>query len=88
MTVEEQLDQIHSSVEEMMNKGRLRDLDWTLDAIRVEATPSNLLIGYLTATLPVKSALPARKQFYESVRKALMMRGEAGVGGGLLAGLK
>lgn len=82
------LDQIYEKIDEMMSTGHLKDLDLMLASIPVEKTDTDLLLGYLTATLPVKRFMAGRKLFYESVRKELTRRGEADVDNGLLKGLE
>lgn len=71
-----ELDRIYDWADTLMSDGRLSELDEGLATVKVEDTPMELLLGYLTATLPVKSSLPARKKLYEEVRLILMKRDE------------
>lgn len=81
-----ELDGIYDAVDRLMAAGRLMELDSILAGIRIDVTPTDLLIGYLTATLPVKGTLPARKRFYGLVRKILKARNV--LDDGLLKGLE
>lgn len=71
-----QLDRIYDEMDTLMWAGRMEKIDKILEGIRVESTSIDLLVGYLTATLPVKSRLVARPKFFEAVKQELIRRGE------------
>lgn len=81
-----QLDEIYSWADELMRAGRFQYLDAAIAAFHPEEMTTNNLLGVLTATLPAKSKLPARKAFYHDVERILTARGE--MEPGLLAGLE
>lgn len=82
----EELDQIYQKIDDLMRQHRLAELDAFLDSIDVGATATDLLLGYLTASLPVKSRLPSRSKLVSAVEGELQKRKEWGPG--LLAGLE
>lgn len=81
-----ELDAIYSWADDLMKAGRLQYLDAAISAFTPEDMSTDNLLGVLTATLPVRSRLPARKSFYQAVERVLTARGE--LGPGLLDGLE
>jgi hypothetical protein len=71
-----ELDRIYLEIDELMFAGRLEDLERILSSVKIQETSTDLLLGYLTATLPVKSALRNRKGFYEDVERELIRRNQ------------
>lgn len=70
------LDRLYESVDAMMKDGRLKDLSQELSSVEVGTTSVDILLGYLTATLPVKDTLESRTDFFERVQLELVKRGE------------
>lgn len=84
-TSDDRLDEIHDAVDYLMEKGLLEELNSLLKGISVGLTPTDELLGFLTATLPVKDDLFYRPCFYIEVSRALMARGQ--LSEGILQGL-
>jgi hypothetical protein len=74
MTKAKLLDLIYDRVNELMRKGSLPDLDKMF--VFSKETDMDLMIGLLTASLPVKSSLPARPAYYQAVSDRLKELGE------------
>jgi len=85
-SLDAQLDTLYGWADGLMSSGRFADLDAAIAAYRPDEMPTDILLGVLTATLPAKSKLPARVQFYLDVERLVNARGENGPG--LLDGLK
>lgn len=81
-----QLDAIYEWADDLMKAGRFQYLDAAIAAFHPEEMATDDLLGVLTATLPVRSKLPARKAFYQAVERVLTARGE--MEPGLLKGLE
>jgi len=81
-----QLDGIYSWADELMRAGRFQYLNAAISAFHPDDMTTDNLLGVLTATLPAKSKLPARKAFFQAVERILTARGE--MESGLLAGLE
>lgn len=79
------LDLLYDSVDEMLRRSEFARLDSILNNTAVADCSPNTLIGLLTASLPARSRLPSRKEFYAAVERALRQRGE--YEDGLLTGL-
>ena len=77
-TVDAALDRIHALADEAMAAGRFGILDKFLKELPIAATPTDCLLGWLTATLPAKSNLPSRAGLVGVVRLELEARGSAG----------
>ncbi len=80
------LDLVYDSIDEMLRTGKLSQLDSILATIPVNELSRDLLIGFLTATLPARSRLPARKKLFADTMRSLSERGEFEEG--LLTGLE
>lgn len=65
------LDRIYALADEAMTAGRFGILDKFLKDLPVQTTPTDCLLGWLTATLPGKSKLPSRAGLVGLVRLAL-----------------
>jgi hypothetical protein len=63
------IDLIYSHVDRLMKQDRLVELDRILATVMVEQTSLDTLISLLTVTLPVRTKLPSRRQFYGSVER-------------------
>ena len=56
--------------------GRLDEIARILSEVPVEETSTDLLLGYLTATLPVKHRVEGRDKFFLAVKAVIERRGE------------
>ncbi len=76
---------IYQRVDEMMRFGMIDLLEEELASIRAESVGSDVLLGLLTATLPVKSQLPSRRALFKATKRLLKSRGhyEPGILDGL-----
>lgn len=83
--IPQDLDRIYDWADLLMSAGRLADLDAAISGAKISDLSTDNLLGLLTATLPVRSKLPSRKQLYEEVERVLTDRGE--MEPGLLDGL-
>ncbi|MCR4318523.1 MAG: hypothetical protein NUW37_19445 [Planctomycetes bacterium] len=80
------LDLIYDQVDEMMLAGRFDELDSLLNSSNLENLSTSLLLGLLTASLPGRGRLTARKNLFERASSILEHRGE--MKPGLLSGLE
>lgn len=65
MEADDELDAIYSEFDEMARCGHFSMIDATLRGIDVDNSPSDvILLGYLTASLPMKSRLRSRGEFF------------------------
>lgn len=87
MSIASDLDAIYDKIDGMMHAGKIKEIDQILAAVSMDSTSTDLLLGYLTITLPVKSSLPSRVAFYEATRAKLCREHEADVDR-ILQGLK
>lgn len=87
MSIASDLDAIYDKIDGMMHAGQIKEIDEILAAVPMDSTSTDLLLGYLTITLPVKSSLPSRPAFYEATRAKLCQEHEADVDR-ILQGLK
>ena len=76
---------IYRRVEEMMRESMMEALDEEIASVPAEEMGTDVLLGLLTATLPVKRKLRSRPQLFRSTLKLLKTRGhfEPGVLDGL-----
>ncbi len=74
--MKEMLDRIYDTVDGLMRTGRLVELDSEVNGVDVRGSSTDVLLAYLTATLPVRSSLPSRGQFFARVQEELRRRGE------------
>ncbi|MDZ4818677.1 MAG: hypothetical protein SGJ20_06865 [Planctomycetota bacterium] len=80
------LDLLYDAIDEMMRNGQVADLDAILNECIASQFSTDILIGLLTATLPVRTRLPYRRLFFREVEKSIKQRGE--YERGLLTGLE
>lgn len=76
---------VYLCTRELINGDKLEELDGSLN-ISVDDIPTDVLVGLLTATAPVKSSLPSRREFFEEVEQLLKNRGHLKFG--ILDGLR
>jgi hypothetical protein len=75
MNTNQKLDWIFDWTDSLMREGRFGEIDRVLETMMPEYHEIDELLGWLTATLPAKSKLPSRKQFYSDVEGALKAKG-------------
>jgi hypothetical protein len=80
------LDLIYDGVDQLMRTGKFRELEATVSAMNASGFSTDLLLGMLTATLPVKNRLPSRAKLFRDTENILRQRGEYDQG--LLIGLE
>ena len=79
------LDLIYSESERLMRDSKFAELDSVLAMLNPSILSVDIMLGYLTATLPAKSKLPSRVKFFEDCKAEIIRRGE--YENGLLVGL-
>lgn len=85
-SVDKELDRIYDSVDKLMKTGQFSALDKLLARVEVKSASVDILLGYLTATLPAKKSLLGRSYFFDQVRLELIKLDEDPVA--LLKGLE
>ncbi len=83
--VDAALDLIFARVDEAFQRGDFSDCDHLLQHLTVGDFDTDVLLGLLTATLPGRSLLPSRPDFYSRTEAEIHRRGEMELG--LLTGL-
>lgn len=84
--VEAALDSIYDQIDEMMRQGNFAELDRVLSGLAVAELSFHVLLGVLTATLPIRTRLPSRPGLFRRIGQILQERGENEEG--LLTGLE
>jgi hypothetical protein len=80
------LDLIYDSVDELMRKGEFPQLDSMLSKVEPASLSADILLGILTATLPARSRLAARRDLFRKAESVLKARSDWQEG--LLVGLE
>jgi hypothetical protein len=80
------LDLLYDSVDRLMQKGEFQRLDSVLSGLVVSELSLDLMLGFLTATLPARKRLASRMALYQKIEQELKQRGEYEEG--LLTGLE
>jgi hypothetical protein len=80
------MDLLYDKSDELMRTGQFEGLDMILQRLHAGELPVDVLLGLLTATLPAKSRLPSRAEFFTATERILRERGEYEEG--LLTGLE
>ncbi|MFM9962764.1 MAG: hypothetical protein ACKV2Q_16260 [Planctomycetaceae bacterium] len=83
--VDAALDLIFARVDETFRRDEFSDCDQWLQHLVVGDYSTDVLLGLLTATLPARSLLPSRPDFYSRTELEIQRRGE--MEPGLLTGL-
>lgn len=78
--------EIYERCDSLMKCGQFAKLDSEIATLDITSLDIDLLIGWLTATLPAKSKLPSRGEFFSQVRVEIKKRGQWEKG--LLTGLE
>ena len=84
--VEAALDLIYDRIDEMMRQDNLAELDGILPELSVAELSDHILLGVLTATLPIRTRLPSRPGLFGRIEQVLQERGAYEEG--LLTGLE
>lgn len=80
------LDLIYDKIDDLFHARKFEEVDSLLGKIDIRNSPLDILLGYLTATLPAKSRLPSRAKFFHDVEAFLRETGR--MEEGLLSGLE
>ncbi len=68
------LDILYDKIDGMLKAGKFDDVDDVLRSVDPRSLSLDLLLGVLTATLPARSKLPFRKEFFKNVVEVLKER--------------
>lgn len=82
---DDMLDEVYDVVDNMILKSDFSALNSLIEELVVKELSADKMLGFLTATLSVKSKLPARIKFFDDIKQELTIRGEYEEG--ILAGL-
>jgi hypothetical protein len=80
------LDLLYDKVDELLKTGEFEKLNQILADSSPEELSIDMILGLLTSSLPARSKLPARADFFEKSEAAIKSRGE--YEDGLLSGLE
>lgn len=80
------LDLLYDAVDDLLRRGNFDRIDELLQDVATSDLSLNVLLGLLTATLPARSRLRSRTEFFQRVDETLRIRGEWEEG--LLVGLE
>jgi hypothetical protein len=61
------LDNLYDNLDEHFRNGRFEVVDEILSGVDVENEHIDILLGYLTASLPARHKLVKRKEFYKKI---------------------
>ena len=70
------LDLMYSVIDSMMTEGRLKELDDAILSMDFGETSTDMMIGILVVTFPIKSKLESREWLFNCVVEHLKFRGE------------
>lgn len=76
VSMDEALDLLYDSLDNMMRLGHFEEIDVELEAIVANDCSTDVLLGILTATLPGANRLKRRAALFDDVRTVLIDRGE------------
>lgn len=79
------LDMVYQTIDNLAHWGCFAEVDLILADHRLLTLPTDLLLAFLTVTLPFRSRLTTRESLVVAARQVLTERGEDA--GALLAGL-
>lgn len=74
MATPKQIDTIHATIDNMMRDGKFNGIDILLKGVDVPKADPDILLSYLTATLPVRSKISYRVEFYKQVEQEFNKR--------------
>lgn len=81
------LDSLFDVIDYLLRCGKFQHIDDILDAINVGEEPEDILLTFLTGTLPARSKLNRRADFFNRVKQLYVELGEPDIDG-LLGGLE
>jgi hypothetical protein len=84
--VDAALDVLYDRTDDLLKKNEFETIDALLQQAKVNLMSVDIILGLLTATLPVRSKLSARSKFYTEAEVSIKARGAWE--NGLLAGLE
>ena len=70
------LDLIYDNVDSLLSNGKYEELDLMLKSVDADLLPTDILLGLLTATLPAKTKLPSRSNFFQLTEMQIKTRAE------------
>lgn len=76
MDVDRRLDELFIEYDAMLRAGRMEEIDRDLQAVNVQDTHIDILIGYLTILHVAQDCLPYYARFFGSVKEELMARAQ------------
>jgi len=80
------LDLLYDAIDQLMRQSKFDELDTILPGVPIAECSLDLLLAFLTATLPARIRLSSRPKFFADVKSELQSRGE--LEEGLLTGLE
>jgi hypothetical protein len=80
------LDLIYEKIDSLLRGGDFAEVDSILSRVETKSLSVDLLLGLLTSTLPARTKLPSRREFFARVEGEITERGE--LEDGLLTGLE
>lgn len=72
-SVDQQIDDIFSEIDGLMRAHRFEDVDKILQCVDTEQEPINILIAYLTISLPLRDRL-SRRHLYDRILHRLTIQ--------------
>jgi len=70
-TIDSKLDKLHDSIDSFFKRGSFSTVDIIIEYLAMRETDTDLLLGYLTVTLPAKSSLNNRAKLYERCKSMM-----------------
>jgi hypothetical protein len=79
------LDNIYDSIDSLFRQGKLNECNSLLESLDISTLSVDEMLGYLTATLPARTKLSCRRNFYRNIEAEIIRREmyEAGLLDGL-----
>lgn len=74
--LESAIDLIHDRVDEMFRAGQFHQCNEMVKSLCPQALSTDMIFSVLVATLPTKSKLEARTEFFQKAEKAVSQRPE------------
>jgi hypothetical protein len=74
--IDGQLNDLYYGVDKFFRMGWFDEINFELEELDIQITNTDILLGWLTVTLPAKSKLPFRKEFFNKVVLEIEKRGE------------
>ena len=74
-STDQELDEITNLVDSLLTNGRFDLVNTILGSISVDLAKTDVLLTYLTVTLPAKTKLPNRGEFWNKCHAVFVERG-------------